>query len=160
MVSRLIQSEAPAFDIRETLKKRARFYTPSPEEQTRIVEKTILLAGTDPDLIFDATIEKAVFSLLQKVARHELDADIERKSAKLKETRSAKVDGSNTLMKPNLVEFAERIDVDELERLTDLVMLWCQRHDRNPEDFLPKCGVILQRYRSGETNADRLFRDL
>lgn len=160
MVSRLIQSEAPAFDIRETLKKRARFYTPSPEEQTRIVEKTILLAGTNPDLIFEATIEKAVFSLLQKVARHELDAEIERKSARSKQTRSTKVNGSDTLMKPTLVEFAEQIDVEELELLTDLVMLWCQRHDRNPEELLPKCGIILQRYRSGEYNAEQLFRGL
>lgn len=146
MVSRLFQYTLPAFDIRETLKKRARFYTTSPEQQTRIVEKTILLAGNDPDLMLDATIETAMFSLLHEVACQELHADTEKKSSKLKEARSAKLHGSDPLMKPNLVEFAEQIDVDELELLTDLVMLWCQRHDRKPEELLPKCGIILQSY--------------
>lgn len=63
-------------------------------------------------------------------------------------------------MKPRLDDLAEPIDVDALELLTDLLMLWCEKNSRNPEDFLPKCAIILQRYRSGETNADRLFRDL
>jgi hypothetical protein len=63
-------------------------------------------------------------------------------------------------MKTNKVEYEELVDADELDLLTDLLILWCERNGRNPEDLLPKCGIILQRYRSGECNADKLFAGL
>jgi hypothetical protein len=63
-------------------------------------------------------------------------------------------------MTANSVKLNELVDADELDLLTDLLLLWCEKNKRNPDDLLPKCDVILQRYRNGECNADRLFMGL
>jgi hypothetical protein len=63
-------------------------------------------------------------------------------------------------MKPNLAECTELLDSDALELLSSLLIVWCRRNKRDPDELLPKCAVILQRYRNGEYNAERLFGDL
>ena len=63
-------------------------------------------------------------------------------------------------MNEDQVKFKEFVDGDELTLLTDLLILWCEKNNRNPEELIPKCGIILQRYREGECEADKLFSGL
>lgn len=60
-------------------------------------------------------------------------------------------------MQSGHVNFPEQIEADELELLTDLLLAWCEKNARNPEELLPHCSLILQRYRSGVDVADELF---
>ena len=54
----------------------------------------------------------------------------------------------------------EQVDAGELELLTDLLLLWCEKNGRNPEDLLHHCSLILERYRSGADTAENLFEGL
>jgi len=38
--------------------------------------------------------------------------------------------------------------------------VWCEKNNRDAEELLPHCSLILQRYRNGEDTADKLFADL
>lgn len=54
----------------------------------------------------------------------------------------------------------EILEANELELLTDMLLLWCRKHNRDPEELIPKCGIILERYRNGECSAELLFKGL
>lgn len=63
-------------------------------------------------------------------------------------------------MTTKTIESNEQLDANELDLLTDLLIAWCRVYDRDPEDLLPKCSVILRRYRNGVIEADQLFHGL
>jgi len=60
----------------------------------------------------------------------------------------------------NPVRHAAQVEAGELELLIDLFLVWCEKNDRDAEELLPHCSLILQRYRNGEDTADKLFADL
>ncbi len=55
---------------------------------------------------------------------------------------------------------AAQVVARELELLTDLLLVWCEKNGRAPEELLPHCSLILDRYRKGADTADTLFADL
>lgn len=63
-------------------------------------------------------------------------------------------------MKSDLNRFTALLDADAIELLTDMLIIWCRKNKRDPSELLPKRDVILQRFRSGEYNTNRLFVDL
>lgn len=63
-------------------------------------------------------------------------------------------------MRNEIAKIADQVQVEELELLTDLLLVWCEKNDRKPEDLLPHCSLILERYRSGAYTADKLFAGL
>jgi hypothetical protein len=63
-------------------------------------------------------------------------------------------------MQNETAKIAEQVQVDELELLTDLLLVWCEKNGRDAEELLPHCSLILERYRSGADTADKLFNGL
>jgi hypothetical protein len=52
------------------------------------------------------------------------------------------------------------LDSDALELVTGLWIIWCRGNNRNPDELLSNCGVILKRFRNGESSSEDLVRDL
>jgi hypothetical protein len=50
------------------------------------------------------------------------------------------------------------IDVNDMDKLTDLMMEWCRQHKRPVEELLAKRHTILSRYRAGERQPELLFK--
>lgn len=55
---------------------------------------------------------------------------------------------------------AAQVEAGELELLTDLLLVWCEKNGRDAEDLLPHCSLILERYRNGADTSDKLFAGL
>ena len=44
--------------------------------------------------------------------------------------------------------------------LSLLLVIWCRAHDHDPNELLSKCDIVLQRFRNGECDEDRVFGNL
>jgi hypothetical protein len=60
------------FEMRPLLSARVTLYTSSKEARQRIVEKTILIATSNPGILADEDIEASLYRLLHETAVHEL----------------------------------------------------------------------------------------
>jgi hypothetical protein len=63
-------------------------------------------------------------------------------------------------MEKSVAGVPEFLEANELELLTDMLMLWCRKHQRDPDELIPKCRIVLERYKNGDCNADSLFEGL
>lgn len=63
---------SPEYEIRPVLLKRASIYTSSLLQRELIVEKTILSAGHNPELIIKSPTQETLFRLLHGIAQREL----------------------------------------------------------------------------------------
>ena len=63
-------------------------------------------------------------------------------------------------MKTRLAHYRDLHDTDALELLSILLVIWCRKNNRDPDELLPKCHIALQRFRNGECDEDRLFGNL
>ena len=52
------------------------------------------------------------------------------------------------------------VDAKELDALTDLLIAWCRKNGKDPVAIADRCAVILDRFRTGERDPEKLFADL
>jgi len=157
MASPFHKTTSEVIALRSLLEKRARRYTACSVHQKAIVDRTILAATSRPDLALTPDIDTALFRLLHLMALRELNIEARRYSFGSQPAHSG---AEENTMTPDIAPFATLLGGDAIELLTDMLIVWCHKNRRDPSELLPKCDIILQRFRTGEYNNDRLFADL
>lgn len=157
MASPFHKTTSEVFALRSVLEKRARRYTACSVHQKAIVDKTILAATSRPDLLLKADIDTALFRLLHRMALRDLNIEARRYSFDSQSGHSGAEENTRT---PDIAPLATLLGADAIELLTDMLIVWCRENRRDPSELLPKCDIVLQRFRIGENNTDRLFADL
>lgn len=72
MYTQLPQHSSRNINVRDILNERMDFYSVSPAQRTRIIERTIVTAADDPDLLTGSPIEASLLRLLHQILRAEL----------------------------------------------------------------------------------------
>ena len=71
MASPLNFANGSVLNVRDILKTRVKRYAFAPNDQARLIEKVIVAAADDPDLVTGPCLEEALFRLLHEIASEE-----------------------------------------------------------------------------------------
>lgn len=63
-------------------------------------------------------------------------------------------------METNDIERTRFLQPTELDLVTEKLMLWCEKHGRDPLELLRNSSIILDRWRNGHRDDKALFQGL